>query len=146
MRRIDLPSPEYIRKMVRFAGDPVPPKKPVFPVLPVEKPVVVERKSHPSKGQPKRPTLPPEEATRMRKMRWEGMLLKDIAIKTGWSITCVRNACVGVSMLRKSGLSAKGERVRQLFEAGATQYEIAKMTGTSRPAVRHLLRQLGLAK
>jgi len=123
VNRNDLPSREYIARVMRFA-EPAP-----------------------EAAKPNRPRkhLTDEEIARIRQLKREGHKPEIIAEMTGRHECTVtyylRNApkrtfrTIPLSVMRKAG---------KLFRAGGTVAEVARILGRTRESVKHIRRRLGL--
>ena len=122
MNRNDLPSRDYIARVMRFAR-------------PLPEPQLVDRKPHPLKGKPKAPDVTPDEIHRIRSMKLRGMLNKEIAVAVGRSYTAVQKVVTDITKATRNEADKKRAIIRSLRERGATWREIGEMTGASKRAI-----------
>lgn len=128
MKLEDLPSPEYIARVMRWAQPPAPSRN--------EQPY----KPHPLKGKPKAPGVTVDEIVEIRRLARDGMPLHDIAKKVGRSYTTVQTTCVDITALKVSNVDLKLDEIMRMRDRGATYQEIADRTRLSKRTVGKIIR------
>ena len=124
MKLEDLPSPEYIARVMRWSEPPPPSRN--------EQP----RKPHPLKGKPRACIVTPSEIHEMRRMKMGGMLIKEIAQKIGRSYTAVQVVVTDLTKATRNQADQKRAVIRQLRERGATFSEITRATGAGKTEIQ----------
>ena len=124
MKLEDLPSREYVARVMRWSEPPPPSRN--------EQP----HKPHPLKGKPKASTITPAEVHEMRRMKMAGMLIKEIAQKLGRSYTAVQVVVTDLTKATRNEADQKRAIIRQLRDRGATYREITKATGAGKTAIQ----------
>jgi hypothetical protein len=120
----DLPSREYIARVMRWAEPP--------PQSRAEQPY----KPHPLKGKPRASVVTPAEIHEMRRLKMGGMLIKEIAEKLGRSYTAVQVIVTDLTKATRNKADQKRAIIRQLRDRGATYREITKATGAGKTAIQ----------
>ncbi len=124
MKIEDLPSREYIARVMRWAEPP--------PQSRAEQPY----KPHPLKGKPRASVVTPAEIHEMRRLKMGGMLIKEIAEKLGRSYTAVQVIVTDLTKATRNKADQKRAIIRQLRDRGATYREITKATGAGKTAIQ----------
>lgn len=129
MKIEDLPSREYIARVMRWAEPP--------PQSRAEQPY----KPHPLKGKPRASVVTPAEVHEMRRLKMSGMLIKEIAEKLGRSYTAVQVVVTDITKATIHKADEKRAVIRQLRERGATFKEITKATGAKKTQIQWAIKK-----
>lgn len=129
MKLEDLPSPEYIARVMRWAQPPAQTRN--------EQPY----KPHPLKGKPRVSVVTPAEIHEMRRLKMSGMLNKEIAQKMGRSYTAVQVVVTDLTKATRNQADQKRAVIRQLRERGATFAEITKATGAKKTEIQWAIKK-----
>ena len=129
MKLEDLPSREYIARVMRWSEPP--------PQNRAEQPY----KPHPLKGKPRASVVTPAEIHEMRRLKMAGMLNKEIAKRLGRSCTAVQVVVTDITKATIHQADQKRAVIRQLRERGATFNEITKATGAKKNQIQWALRK-----
>ena len=129
MKLEDLPSREYIARVMRWS-EPPPPSRNEQPYKP-----------HPLKGKPKASIVTPAEIHEMRRLKMGGMLNKEIAQKMGRSYTAVQVIVTDLTKATRNQADQKRAVIRQLREWGATFDEITKATGAKKTEIQWAIKK-----
>lgn len=129
MKLEDLPSREYIARVMRWAEPPTPTRN------------EQTYKPHPLKGKPRASVVTPAEIHEMRRLKMTGMLNKEIAQKMGRSYTAVQVVVTDITKATRNQADQKRAVIRQLRERGATFNEIAKATGAKKTEIQWAIKK-----
>lgn len=129
MKLEDLPSREYIARVMRWAEPP--------PQARAEQPY----KPHPLKGKPRASVVTPAEIHEMRRLKMSGMLNKEIAKMLGRSCTAVQVVVTDITKATRNHADQKRAVIRQLRERGATFNEITKATGAKKTEIQWAIKK-----
>ena len=129
MKLEDLPSREYIARVMRWSEPPPPSRN--------EQP----HKPHPLKGKPRASIVTPAEMHEMRRLKMSGMLNKEIAEKMGRSYTAVQVIVTDLTKATRNESDQKRAIIRQLRERGATFNEITKATGAKKTEIQWAIKK-----
>ena len=129
MKIKDLPSPEYIARVMRWSQPPAPSRN--------EQPY----KPHPLKGRPRASVVTSAEIHEMRRLKMGGMLIKEIAEKLGRSYTAVQVVVADITKATRNEEDQKRAVIRQLRERGATFREITKATGAKKTEIQWAIKK-----
>ena len=129
MKIEDLPSREYIARVMRWSEPPPPSRN--------EQP----HKPHPLKGKPRASIVTPAEIHEMRRMKMAGMLIKEIAQKLGRSYTAVQVIVTDLTKATRNQADQKRAVIRQLRERGATFDEITRATGAKKTEIQWAIKK-----
>ena len=129
MKIEDLPSREYIARVMRWSQPPAPSRN--------EQPY----KPHPLKGKPRASVVTPAEVHEMRRLKMGGMLIKEIARILGRSYTAVQVVVTDLTKATRNEEDQKRAVIRSLRERGATFREIAKVTGAKKTEIQWAIKK-----
>lgn len=129
MKLEDLPSREYIARVMRWS-EPPPQNRAEHPYKP-----------HPLKGKPRASVVTPAEIHEMRRMKMGGMLNKEIAKRLGRSCTAVQVVVTDLTKATRNQADQKRAVIRQLRERGATFDEITKATGAKKTEIQWAIKK-----
>ena len=129
MKLEDLPSREYIARVMRWSQPPAATRS--------EHPY----KPHPLKGKPRASVVTPAEIHEMRRLKMTGMLNKEIAQRIGRSYTAVQVVVTDITKATRSEADQKRAVIRQLRERGATFNEITKATGAKKTEIQWAIKK-----
>ena len=129
MKLEDLPSREYIARVMRWSEPPPPSRNEQV------------HKPHPLKGKPRASTITPAEVHEMRRMKMSGMLNKEIAEKMGRSYTAVQVIVTDLTKATRNESDQKRAVIRQLRERGATFNEITRATGAKKTEIQWAIKK-----
>ena len=129
MKLEDLPSREYIARVMRWSEPPPPSRN--------EQP----HKPHPLKGKPRASIVTPAEIHEMRRLKMGGMLNKEIAQKMGRSYTAVQVVVTDLTKATRNEADQKRAVIRQLRERGATFNEITRATGAKKTEIQWAIKK-----
>ena len=129
MKIEDLPSREYIARVMRWAEPPAPSRN------------EQTYKPHPLKGKPRASVVTPAEIHEMRRLKMGGMLIKEIAEKLGRSYTAVQVVVTDITKATIHKADQKRAVIRQLRERGATFKEITKVTGAKKTEIQWAIKK-----
>ena len=129
MKIEDLPSREYIARVMRWSEPPAPSR--------AEQPY----KPHPLKGKPRASVVTPAEIHEMRRLKMSGMLNKEIAKRLGRSCTAVQVVVTDITKATIHKADQKRAVIRQLRERGATFDEITRATGAGKTEIQWAIKK-----